>query len=621
MMEMMENKETNSGLSHSSANHHMRSSLRLSLSDEDYAPKNDPDDHHPTHHDPSKEKIRHPKSTQIAYFDLEKFLKKLHEMIGDEVDKNMLRIRPPSKEKPTPIKIPMDDDNSAYQKPGNEEAFKKHRLQFGFFTLVFQIFLMIIYGVCGKYALSDPPENPAVGANGQPATQSAISNNTDKLYGFYQHVHVMIFIGFGFLMTFAKRYGFSAVGYNFLLSAICIQWALPVNGFISPTYLQSSGDERRLNTEGTSNVTEFHVGIAELIDADFSAAAMLITFGAVLGKTTPLQMLLVTILETLFLRFNFYICVFVFGVMDIGGSMIVHVFGAYYGLALSFVISRTKVKPAGGELAKKFHDSNYHSDLFAMIGTIFLWMYWPSFNGAFADQQDQEVVIVNTVIALSAGCAAAFMTDSIFQEDKKFSMVTVQNATLAAGVAVGSFANLRINPIGALLTGFVAGILSTIGYIYIQPFLERKIGLDDTCGVHNLHGMPGVMAGIGSIICAAVFDERAPPYTGENPLGSQAVAQLATLLCTLAFSITTGALTGMVLKIPLFRPPIPFSHKKERQYPLDEEYWYDDEYYWSVHNVQAEEQYQVEFVKQHKELILTSPQYRKTTSKLNDNEI
>ena len=47
----------------------------------------------------------------------------------------------------------------------------------------------------------------------------------------FQDVHVMIFIGFGFLMTFLKKYGFSAVGYNFLLAALVIQWATIMKGF------------------------------------------------------------------------------------------------------------------------------------------------------------------------------------------------------------------------------------------------------------------------------------------------------------------------------------------------------------------------------------------------------
>jgi len=42
----------------------------------------------------------------------------------------------------------------------------------------------------------------------------------------------MIFIGFGFLMTFLKRYGFSSVSYNLLLSAVAIQWAVLVGGFV-----------------------------------------------------------------------------------------------------------------------------------------------------------------------------------------------------------------------------------------------------------------------------------------------------------------------------------------------------------------------------------------------------
>lgn len=41
----------------------------------------------------------------------------------------------------------------------------------------------------------------------------------------------MIFIGFGFLMTFLQRYGFSSVGFNFLIAAFSLQWATLVQGF------------------------------------------------------------------------------------------------------------------------------------------------------------------------------------------------------------------------------------------------------------------------------------------------------------------------------------------------------------------------------------------------------
>ena len=47
----------------------------------------------------------------------------------------------------------------------------------------------------------------------------------------FQDVHVMIFIGFGFLMTFLKRYGLSAVSLNMMCAVISLQWATLVIGF------------------------------------------------------------------------------------------------------------------------------------------------------------------------------------------------------------------------------------------------------------------------------------------------------------------------------------------------------------------------------------------------------
>ena len=61
-------------------------------------------------------------------------------------------------------------------------------------------------------------------------------------------------------------------------------------------------------------------------------------------------------------------------------------------------------------------------------------------------------------------------------------MVSIQNATLAGGVAVGASADLVILPWGAILVGMLAGALSVLGYTYIQPALEQG-GLDDTCGI------------------------------------------------------------------------------------------------------------------------------------------
>lgn len=168
--------------------------------------------------------------------------------------------------------------------------------------------------------------------------------------------------------------------------------------------------------------------------------------------------------------------------------MYVHTFGAYFGLAASFFFVKEKAKASTNAVG------GYNSQTIAMIGTLFLWMYWPSFNGALANEKQQQRVIVNTVMAISASCITACSVSRLMTG--KLNMEVVLNATLAGGVAVGSASDLVVTAGIAMLIGAVAGIISALGFLRIGPHLRDHWGVYDTCGVHNLHGMPGVLGGI-----------------------------------------------------------------------------------------------------------------------------
>lgn len=76
-----------------------------------------------------------------------------------------------------------------------------------------------------------------------------------------------------------------------------------------------------------------------------------------------------------------------------------------------------------------------------------------------------------------------------FPPPGKFDMVDIQNATLAGGVAIGGAADFRLSPLGALIVGLIAAILSATGFAFVQPALERAIGLAPSARYCH-YGMP-----------------------------------------------------------------------------------------------------------------------------------
>jgi ammonium transporter Rh len=82
------------------------------------------------------------------------------------------------------------------------------------YLIVFQIAFIALMGVFGNYEDVDGKEQ------------------VPYYYAMWQDVHTMMFIGFGFLMTFLKKYGYGSVGFNMLIAVYVTEWALLVRGWL-----------------------------------------------------------------------------------------------------------------------------------------------------------------------------------------------------------------------------------------------------------------------------------------------------------------------------------------------------------------------------------------------------
>ncbi|XP_070586374.1 ammonium transporter Rh type B isoform X1 [Erythrolamprus reginae] len=378
----------------------------------------------------------------------------------------------------------------------------------------------------------------------QLTSQGPLDNEFYPRYPSFQDVHVMVFLGFGFLMTFLKRYSFGGVAFNFLIAAFALQWSVLVQGFFHSFH------------DG-----KIHVGIESMINADFCAGSVLVSFGALLGKTSPVQLLLMAGLEVTLFGINEYVLLSLLQVKDAGGSMTIHTFGAYFGLMVSRLLFRPHL-----DKSQQREGSAYHSDVFAMIGTLFLWVFWPSFNSAVtAHGDDQQRTVMNTYFSLASSTLATFAISALVNRRGQLDMVHVQNAALAGGVIVGTSAEMVLTPFGALTAGCVAGLVATLGFKFLTPLLTARMKIQDTCGIHNLHGMPGLL---GALLGALVAAMATPDVYGDGmadvfPLVAsgqrtplrQSLFQLLGLLVSLAMATVGGSLVGAILKMQCLAMP------------------------------------------------------------------
>ena len=164
------------------------------------------------------------------------------------------------------------------------------------------------------------------------------------------------------------------------------------------------------------------------------------------------------------------------------------------------------------------------------MGSLLLWVFWPSFTSAVANPERVVLTAINTVFALAGATIATYIFSKLIRG--KIDIEDIANASLAGGVAIGSTCDIA-NPGLAMLIGLAAGVLSTVGYSIIAPRIEKLIRGADTCGVHNLHGMPGLLGGLSAII-----------ITGNA--GVQIICMVITIVVAFIGGRIVGAIVGLL---------------------------------------------------------------------------
>ncbi|XP_008071259.1 blood group Rh(CE) polypeptide isoform X1 [Carlito syrichta] len=351
-----------------------------------------------------------------------------------------------------------------------------------------------------------------------------------SLYGVFQDVTVMAALGLGFLTSSLRRHGWSSVAFSLFMLALGVQWAVLLDVFLSKLF------------PGKMVIKLYSVQLASL-----SATSVLISACAVLGKANLVQLMVMVLVEVTAFGTMRMISLLVLQADDRMSVMHIHVFAAYFGLMVAWCLSRPL--PKGTKEKDKTATS---PSLFAMLGTLFLWMFWPSFNSALLDnEKERKNAVFNTYYALAVSAVTATSVSALTHPQGKINMTHIHNAILAGGVAVGASCHLILWPFLAMVLGLVAGLISIGGAKCLPVCFNHVLGTHDTSGVHYTFGLPGLLGGIVYIVLVMLQ----VTWTKNSMIGYRVLIDTGALSLAMAMGLVSGLLTGLLLNLKIWKAP------------------------------------------------------------------
>ncbi|MDR1824429.1 MAG: ammonium transporter [Bifidobacteriaceae bacterium] len=217
--------------------------------------------------------------------------------------------------------------------------------------------------------------------------------------------------------------------------------------------------------------------------------------------------------------------------IDFAGGTVVHINAGMAGLVLAIIIG--KRKGFGKEPMRP------HNVPFVMLGAALLWIGWFGFNAGSAGAADAVAGLawVNTTVATCGAMLGWVLTERI--KDGKPTSVGAASGVVGGLVAITPAA-ATVSPLGAIILGFIAGILCALAVS-----LKYKLGYDDSLdvvGVHLVGGLTGtVLIGFLSVDSGLLYGHG----------GKQLVTQIIAALIAVAYSGVVTAILGLLVKVTI----------------------------------------------------------------------
>ena len=409
---------------------------------------------------------------------------------------------------------------------------------------IIQLFFIMLFGF---YYYWDKNANHPIQIELNEQSKKELKNN----YRDFQDITIIVFLGFGFLRAFLKHHSWSSILFTFLSGIVTFEFALIClitwHAIIQKEWY-----------DGYYNFVHF-------FDAIYIATNYIISFGSYFGKLSFPQYSVIIIIETIFSSLNYILIRQKLKVIDIGGTLTVHLFGAVFGCLFTIISFCNKNEIE--RINTSIHlGSDHNSNLFALFGSLVIIPLWPSFNTALVYGNQKYRGIINTYFSIGGSVIGYFLMSPVFN-NKMFKIEDLIYASFPGAIVIGGCCHLIKEFYLCILFGISASVFTSLMiFVFYEKIRINERGYHDTSKVLFYHGVPAIFGGIISAIFTGnlnnwekdvlEFDYKkfigtifSPPnYGGETNIKGKGAVTFAAIFLTLIIAGLSGLCVGFAIK-------------------------------------------------------------------------